>query len=107
MTDNEKEEHNATMDKMKRENIIEEALLIAFSGDSIILEEINNIKEFYKENYKKYLSRYVDITSAPYSFGDFWFNDAGFQFNWKNHCCNIQLECIPWNEVKRRIKKNK
>lgn len=103
MTNKEKEERNFLMDKIKRKSIVEEALYIVFGDDIIPLNEINNVKEFYIEHYEKYLGKCIGICSEPYSYGDFCFNDAGFQFKWKNHNRIIQLECIPWNEVKRQL----
>jgi hypothetical protein len=44
------------------------------------------------------------LTDEKYKASDFWFNDAGFQFKWRNFEGNIQLECITWNEVYRMIK---
>lgn len=103
MTNKEKEERDFLMDKIKRKSIIEEVLYIAFEDDTIPLNEINNVKKFYIEHYGKYIGKYIDICSEPYSYGDFHFNDAGFQFKWKSHNHIIQLECISWDEVKRRL----
>lgn len=99
----EKEERNYLMDKIKRKSIIEEVLFIAFGDNIIPLNKINNVKEFYICHYEKYLGKYIDICSEPYSYGDFCFNDVGFQFKWKNHNRIIQLECISWDEVKRQL----
>lgn len=103
MTNKEKEERDFLMDKIKRKSIIEEVLCIAFNDDTIPLNEINNVKEFYIEHYGKYIGKYIDICSEPYSYGDFCFNDVGFQFKWKNHNRIIQLEYISWAEVKRQL----
>lgn len=105
MTDKEKENYNITMDKTTREDIIKQVLGVAFGRNPITLEGINDIKVFYQNNYKRYLSvgRSICASAKPYQYGDFWLNDAGFQFMWKNHSGHIQLECIAWNEVKKRI----
>lgn len=99
----EKGENNYIKDCQKREGIIGEVLRFAFT-DKQTQCNFENIKEFYFKNFTVYLNlrKYINICSAPYSYGDFWFIDAGFQFIWKNHCGIIKPECLTWPEVKRR-----
>ncbi len=87
-------------DKVKREEIIKNSLLIAIKNNKENINK-NNVKEFFSKNYDKYIS--IHINNDVYSYGGYWFNDAGFQFEWRNHTNNIVLECLTWNEVYKRI----
>ena len=104
MTNKENDEYNYLMDKIKRKSIIEEVLYMAFINNNTQLNTIKCIKGYYQRNFDKYLRMQIDISSKPFTYGDFWFNDTGFQFKWKNCCGAIQLECISWNEVKRLLR---
>lgn len=103
MTNQEIENHIKN-DQLKRNDILKEALLIVFDNNVInINNSIKNmsivqLKQYYIDNFYKYNGNM--LTQEKYKPSDFWFNDAGFQFKWRNFEGEIQLECITWNQVK-------
>lgn len=104
MTEKEKKEEEAkfALDKLMREKIICHVLQIAHVPHDI--NNVEDIKTFYQRNFDRYSGVYVDISIVPYQYGNFWFNEAGFQFLWRDHRGYICAECLSWKEVKRRIK---
>ena len=105
MTEKEKQEEEAkkfAMDKSMREKIIRHVLQIAHVPHDI--NNVEDIKTFYQRNFDRYGGTYLDATIVPYQYGNFWFNEVGFQFSWRDHRGYICTECLTWQDVKRRIK---
>ena len=99
------EKKNYEIDRNIRENLIKQALNIPFENNSNLIKpsSVNATMEFYKEHFSEY-GRYCVLPSKKYVMAEFWFNDAGFQFKWRNHKMIIQLECLTWSEVYKRLK---
>lgn len=92
------------LDKIKREKIIKSSISKVFENN-ININSINNVKEtrqYFQNNFEKYIGNM--LTQEKYKPSDFWFNDAGFQFKWRNFESTIQLECLTWNEVYKIVK---
>jgi len=103
-----KEEALYKQDMENREELIKKSLLIGTDSlsrvelDQIVQSGVMGISKLYKSQIIKYNGNM--LTSEIYKAADFHFNDAGFQFKWRNHRGIIQLECLTWKEVLRRIK---
>lgn len=99
------EKRNYETDKIKREELVKKAINIPFMNNPNLNKPLsaNDTKELYKEHLSEY-GRYCVIPFEKYVMAKFWFNDAGFQFQWRNHKMHIQLECITWNEIFKRLK---
>lgn len=107
MTEKEKKEEEAkfALDKLMRERIITHVLQIAHVSTDT--NDIENIKLQYQRNFEKYVGTYLDVSIVPYQFGNFWFNESGFQFLWRDHRGHICPECLTWKEVVTRLNKMK
>lgn len=91
-------------DREKRKDIVRNVLMIGLEvidNKGLCLTE-QETQKFYQSKYNNYLGNIV--TDEKYKPSDFWFNDAGFQFKWRNFESNIQLECLSWNEVTKLVK---
>lgn len=104
------EQQNYQRDNEMREKIISQSLLICFKNvpQEKIVKVLKNKKDLqihYSANYNEYLNQgfACNITTEIYSYGNFWFNDAGFQFQWKNHKRDIVNECLSWDKVQKRM----
>lgn len=105
MTQQEKtqEELNYQIDKQKREELINEAINLPFKNNvNLRKPHINEIIEFYQSHLADY-GKFCTLPYEKYVMACFWFNDAGFQFQWRNHKFNIKLECLAWKEVYKRL----
>lgn len=91
-------------DREKRNEILINALMIELVSKENIrfCNSANNTKLFFQNRFNSYLGNM--LTEEKYKPSDFWFNDAGFQFKWRNFEEKIQLECITWDEVTRLLK---
>lgn len=103
MTEKEKKEEGAkfAIDKLMRERIITHVLQIAHVSTDT--NDIEDIKSQYQSKFDKYSGTYLDVNIIPYQFGNFWFNEAGFQFSWRDHRGYICPECLTWKEVVTRL----
>lgn len=102
----EQEEKSYKTDMENRKIIMINSIMIAIGkNDDIknIIKTAESVKQLYMKSYDKYIGKYIDICGKAYSYGDYWFNDAGFQYKWKNHKKQIQLECITWNQVRKLL----
>ncbi len=91
-------------EKEKREVVIKRSLMMGLVSfeNKINCINANMTKHFFQDKYENYLGNM--LTQEKYKPSDFWFNDAGFQFKWRNFEGNIQLECLSWADVTKRIK---
>lgn len=91
-------------DKEKRRVIIKRAIMMGLntSKDKLSFANTEETKKFFQDRYNEYSGNM--LTQEEYKPADFWFNDAGFHFKWRNFESNIQLESLPWNEVIKQIK---
>ena len=88
---------------------------------SICAESKAKIYRFFKDNqptqheFADFLNRFyaphgyspvcLSEHVSPYTPYDMVYNDAGLQFLFRDQNRNIHIECLPWNEVARRIGK--
>lgn len=107
MTEKEKREEQAkiAMDKLMRERII--AYVLQLAHVSTDKNDIEDVKAQYQRSFDKYSGIYLDVNIVQYQFGSFWFNEAGFQFLWRDHRGYIRPECLTWKEVVTRLSKMK
>lgn len=107
MTEKEKREEEAkfAMDKLMRERII--AHVLQLTHVSTNKNDTEDVKAQYQKSFNKYSGTYLDVSIVPYQFGNFWFNEAGFQFLWRDHRGHICPECLTWKEVVTRLNKMK
>lgn len=105
MTDQEKiEQEKYEIDKIKREELIESAINLPFEKCHELQKpnSINDTKNFYNNHFKDY-GKYCVLPYEIYIMSEFWFNEAGFHFKWRNHKMYIQSECLSWKEVFTRL----
>ena len=88
-------------DKEKRKEIIKNVVLLGLTNKELCCNP-EKTQKHYIENYHKYSGNM--LTQEKYKASDFWFNDAGLQFKWRNFENIIQIECISWNNVLKLIK---
>ncbi|MCQ4924870.1 hypothetical protein NE686_17340 [Tissierella carlieri] len=87
-------------DILKRAEIISSALTIGLKNKSNLnlFENVIETQRFFQENYYEYTGNM--LTLEKYRPSDFWLNDAGFQFKWRDPEYKIKLECLSWEKVK-------
>jgi hypothetical protein len=88
-------------DSQQRELIAEYAISIAITAlDSrqlqAVIKSAKSAQEFYQSQFQKYLDLKSHLTKEKHKACDFWFNDAGFQYKWRNSKSIIVLECLGW-----------
>lgn len=100
------EQKNYESDRIKREELIESAINLPFEKYHELQKpkSINDTKKIYNKHFKDY-EKYCVLPYEKYIMSEFWFNEAGFHFKWRNHKMCIQLECLSWKEVFTRLKK--
>jgi len=96
-------------DCQQREIIAKYVISLAIEGlDShhrqSIIKSSESTQRFYQSQFNKYLDLKSHLTREKYKPCDFWFNDAGLQYKWRNSASIIVLECLDWKEVKRMVK---
>lgn len=95
---------NYEMDIKMREFLIKKALNIPFENNPDLRRptSADAAKKFYRKHFSEYLKHCV-LPFEKYAMAKFWFNDAGFQFQWRTHNMLINLECLSWDEVYKRF----
>jgi hypothetical protein len=98
------------MNNQQREKIAEYVIALAVEGLNssfmqAIIKSAESAKKFYQSQFKKYLDLNAYLSREKFKACDFWFNDAGLQYKWRDSDSVIVLECLNWAEVVRRVKK--
>lgn len=92
------------IDQIKRKTLIDNALRIPFvgNGDIRIPQNVEEVQKFYQSHFTDYREWCV-LPWESYKAAEFWFNNAGFQFKWKNGDMIIILECLSWPKVLKEL----